>query len=33
MTGQAILFLILGAIILWGGLIVTLIINFKNEKN
>ena len=33
MTGQAILFLILGATILWGGLIVTLVINFKNEKN
>ena len=32
MTGQAISFLVLGATILWGGLIVTLVINFKNEK-
>lgn len=32
MTGYAISFLILGAAILWGGLIVTLVINFKNEK-
>lgn len=32
MTGYAILFLVLGATILWGGLIVTLVINFKNEK-
>lgn len=32
MTGNAISFLILGATILWGGLIVTLVINFKNEK-
>lgn len=33
MTGYAISFLVLGATILWGGLIVTLVINFKNEKN
>lgn len=32
MTGYAISFLILGETTLWGGLIVTLVINFKNEK-
>lgn len=32
MTGYAIAFLVLGATILWGGLIVTLAINFKNEN-
>lgn len=32
MTGQAISFLILGATILWGGLILTLGINIKNES-
>ena len=32
MTGYAILFLVLGATILWGVLIVTLVINFKHEK-
>lgn len=31
MTGYAITFLVLGATILWGGLIVTLVINFKNQ--
>lgn len=32
MTSYAMFFLGLGATILWGGLIVTLAINFKNEK-
>lgn len=32
MTGYSISFLLLGAIILWGGLMVTLVISFKNEK-
>lgn len=32
MTGQAILFMLLGATILWGGLAVTLMIHFKKEK-
>lgn len=33
MTGYAMTFLVLGATILWGGLIVTLIINFKNDSS
>lgn len=32
MTGYAMTFLVLGATILWGGLIVTLVINFKNQN-
>ena len=32
MTSYAMFFLGLGATILWGGLIATLVINFKNEK-
>ena len=32
MTNYAMAFLILGATILWGGLIITLGIAFKNEK-
>ncbi|NFG61103.1 MULTISPECIES: MetS family NSS transporter small subunit [unclassified Clostridium] len=32
MTSQAILFLILGATILWGGLIITLLITRKKES-
>lgn len=32
MTSYAMTFLILGATILWGGLIVTLGIAYKNEK-
>ena len=32
MTTQAIIFMILGAGILWGGLATTLVINFKNDK-
>lgn len=33
MTGYSISFLILGATILWDGLIVKIVINFKNERN
>lgn len=33
MTGGAILFFALGATVLWGGLITTLIIAIKKEKN
>lgn len=32
MTGVAILFFSLGATVLWGGLITTLIITIKKEK-
>lgn len=32
MTLQATMFMAIGATILWGGLIVTLLINFKHEK-
>ncbi|MBW6409671.1 MetS family NSS transporter small subunit [Clostridium weizhouense] len=32
MTGQAVSFLLLGATILWGGLMLTLGITIKNEK-
>ena len=32
MTTQAIIFMIIGASILWGGLATTLVINFKNGK-
>lgn len=33
MTDYAMAFLVLGATILWGGLIVTLVINFKNGSS
>ena len=32
MTTQAIIFMIIGASVLWGGLATTLVINFKNDK-
>lgn len=32
MTGQSIFFLVLGALILYGGLIITVMINFKSQK-
>ncbi|WP_315077487.1 MetS family NSS transporter small subunit [uncultured Clostridium sp.] len=32
MTSEAILFLILGATILWGGLVITVLITRKNEN-
>ena len=32
MSGTAIAFLIFGSTVLYGGLITTLIITFKNEK-
>lgn len=32
MTGTAITFFAIGAVVLWGGLIATLAINFKNDK-
>lgn len=32
MTGIALTFFFIGATVLWGGLILTLCINFYNEK-
>ncbi len=32
MTGTSIAFFALGALVLWGGLIVTLTITIKNER-
>ena len=32
MTATAITFFAIGAIVLWGGLITTLVISIKNEK-
>ncbi|MEG1003997.1 MAG: MetS family NSS transporter small subunit [Clostridium sp.] len=32
MTGSAITFLLIGAVVLWGGLLVTLTITIKNER-
>ena len=32
MTGSAIAFLVLGATVLWGGLLLTLMITIKNER-
>lgn len=33
MTSQSIFFLLLGSIILYGGLMITVIIHFKSQKN
>lgn len=33
MNASAILFFAIGAIVLWGGLAVTLMISIKNEKD
>ena len=32
MTATAITYFVIGAILLWGGLITTLVISIKNEK-
>lgn len=32
MTGSAIAFLVIGATVLWGGLLLTLMITIKNER-
>ncbi len=32
MTATAITYFVIGAIVLWGGLITTLVISIKNEK-
>ena len=32
MTAKAITYFAIGAIVLWGGLITTLVISIKNEK-
>lgn len=33
MTTQSLVFFIIGALVLWGGLTVTLIIAYKNRSN
>lgn len=33
MTTNAMIFFIVGATVLWGGLAITLLISFKNSKN
>jgi hypothetical protein len=33
MTTQSLVFFIIGALVLWGGLAVTLIIAYKNRSN